>query len=171
MQFFPSSVVSILLYGCTTWTLIKRIEKKLDGYYARMLRAILNKSKKQHPTKQQLCGYQTPMSKTIKIRRTWHARQCISKDETITDVLLWTPSHGRASVGQPAKTYLQQLCTDTGCSQENQPKAMYDRDQCRERERERERESEKSILARHDDEDNEDVLWFRRKITFNKIDR
>ena len=42
-SFFQAAVVSILLYGCTTWTLTKRLEKKLDGNYTRMLRAILNK--------------------------------------------------------------------------------------------------------------------------------
>ena len=29
-------VVSILLYGCTTWTLTKRLKKKLDGNYTRI---------------------------------------------------------------------------------------------------------------------------------------
>ena len=43
-SFFQAAVISILLYGCTTWTLTKRLEKKLDGNYTRMLRAILNKS-------------------------------------------------------------------------------------------------------------------------------
>ena len=43
-SFFQAAVASILLYGCTTWTLTKRLEKKLDGNYTRMLRAILNKS-------------------------------------------------------------------------------------------------------------------------------
>ena len=47
--FFQAAVVSILLYGCTTWTLTKRLEKKLDGNYTRMLRGILNKSWRQHP--------------------------------------------------------------------------------------------------------------------------
>ena len=46
-SFFQAAVVSILLYGCTTWMLIKRMEKKLDGNYTRMLRAILNKSWRQ----------------------------------------------------------------------------------------------------------------------------
>ena len=50
-SFFQATVVSILLYGCTTWTLTKRPEKKLDGNYTRMLRAILNKSWRQHPTR------------------------------------------------------------------------------------------------------------------------
>ena len=43
-SFFQSAVVSILLYGCTTWTPTKRLEKKIDGNYTRMLRANLNKS-------------------------------------------------------------------------------------------------------------------------------
>ena len=51
-SFFQAAVVSILLYGCTTWTVTKRMEKKLDSNYTRMLRAILNKSWRQHPTKQ-----------------------------------------------------------------------------------------------------------------------
>ena len=52
--FFQAAVVSILLYGCTIWTLTKRIEKRLDGNYTRMLQAILNNSWRQRLTKQQL---------------------------------------------------------------------------------------------------------------------
>ena len=57
-----------------------------------------------------------------------------------SDVLLWTHSHGRESVGQPARTYLQELYTDTGFNLEDLPETMdY-------------RESGKSVLAsRHDD--------------------
>ena len=68
-SFFQVAVVSILLYGCSTWTLTKRLEKKLDGNYTRMLRAILNKSKRQHPTKHQLYGHLPPITKTIQVRR------------------------------------------------------------------------------------------------------
>ncbi len=64
-SFFQAAVVSILLYGCTTWTLTKRLEKKLDDNYTRMLRAILNKSWRQHPTRQQLYGHLPPITKTI----------------------------------------------------------------------------------------------------------
>ena len=91
-SFFQAAVVSILLYGCTTWTLTKRQENKLDGNYTRMLRAILNKSWQQHPTRHQLYGHLPPMTKTIQARRTRHAGHCWrSKDELISDVLLWTP--------------------------------------------------------------------------------
>ena len=113
----------------TTWTLTKRLEKKLDGNYTRMLRAILNKSWRQHPTKHQLYGYLPPITKTIQVRQTRHAGHCWrSRDE-----LLWTSTYGRAKAGRPARTYIQQLCEDTGCSPEDLPEAMNDREKWRER--------------------------------------
>ena len=48
-SFFQAAFVSILQYGCTTWTLTKRLEKKLDDNHTRMFRAILNKSWQQYP--------------------------------------------------------------------------------------------------------------------------
>ena len=82
--FFQAAVASILLYGCTTWTLTKRLEKKLDGNYTRMLRAILNKSWRQHPTRHQLYGHLPPITKTIQVRRARHAGHCWrSRDEVM----------------------------------------------------------------------------------------
>ena len=133
-SFFQAAVTSILLYGCTTWTLTKRLEKKLDGNYTRMLRAILNKSWQQHPTRHQLYGHLPPITKTIQVRRTRHAGHCWrSRNELIRDVLLWIPTHGRAKAGRPARTYIQQLCEDTGCCPEDLPRAMNDREEWRER--------------------------------------
>ena len=113
-SFFQAAVVSILLYRCTTWTLTKRMEKKLDSNYTRVLRAILNESGRQHSTKQQLNGYLPTITKTIQIRRTRHAGHCWrSKDKLTRNVLLWTPAHGQARVERPARTYIQQFCVDT----------------------------------------------------------
>ena len=133
-SFFQAAVVSILLYGCTTWALTKRLKKKLDGNYTRMLRVILNKSWRQHPTKHQLYGHLPPVTKTIQIRWTRHAGHCWrSKDEFIRDVLLWTPAYGQVKAGWPARTYIQQLCEDTEFSPEDLPEAMNDREKWRER--------------------------------------
>ena len=107
-SFFQAAVVSILLYGCTTWTLTKRLEKKLDDNYTRMLRAILNKSWRQHLTRHQLYGHLPPITKTIQARRTRQAGHCWrSKDELISKVLLWTLTYGRAKAGRPARTYIE----------------------------------------------------------------
>ena len=133
-SFFQAAVASILLYGCTSWTLTKRLEKKLDGNYTRMLLAILNKSWRQHPKRHQLYGHLPPITKTIQVRRARHAGHCWrSRDELIRDVLLWTPAHGRAKAGRPAQTYIQQLCEDTGCCPGDLPRAMNDREEWRER--------------------------------------
>ena len=132
-SFFQAAVVSILLYGCTTWTLTKQLEKKLDGNYTRMLRAILNKSWRQHPTRRQLYGHLPPITKTIQVRLARHAGHCWrSKDELVSDVLLWTPTYGQAKAGRPARTCIQQLCEDTGCNPEDLPEAMNDREKWRE---------------------------------------
>ena len=53
-SFFGAAVVSILLYGCTTWTLTKRLEKK------------------QHPTRHQLYGHLPSITKAIQVRRIRH---------------------------------------------------------------------------------------------------
>ena len=131
---FQAAVVSVLLYGCTTWTLTKRLEKKLDGNYTRMLRAILNKSWQQHPTRRQLYGHLPPVTKTIQARRTRHVgHSWRRKNEIVSDVLLWTHAYGQSKAGRPARTYIQQLCDDTGCNPEDLPEAMNDRETWRER--------------------------------------
>ena len=89
--FFQAAVISILLYGCITWMLTKHMERKLDGNCSKMLQSVLNKSWKQHPTKQQLYGHLPPFLKTIQIRRAKHVGHCSrNKGELISDVLLWT---------------------------------------------------------------------------------
>ena len=70
-----------------------------------------------------------------------------------SDVLLWTPTHGRAKAGRPARTYILQLCEDTGCSPEDLPEAMNDREKWRERE---------SLLAARHDDDDDDGTYLRK---------
>ena len=99
-----------------------------------MLRAILNKSWRQNPTQHQLYGHLPPITKTIQVRWTRHAGYCWrSRDKLKSGVLLWTPSYGRPKAGRPARTYIQQLCEDTGYSSEDLPEVMNDREEWRER--------------------------------------
>ena len=64
-----------------------------------------------------------------------------------SDVLPWTPTYGRAKAERPARTYIQQLYKDTGCSPEDLLEAMNDREKWRER-------------VRDDDDDDDEVLIF-----------
>ena len=112
-----------------------RLRKKAaSAVAAAAASAIVNKSWRQHSTRHQLYGHLPPITKTIQVRRTRHAGHCWrSRDELISDVLLWTPTYGRAKAGRPARTYIQQLCEDMGCSPEDLPEAMNDREKWRER--------------------------------------
>ena len=95
-------------------------------------------------------GHLPPITKTIQVRRTRHAGHCWrSKDELISDVILWTPTYGQAKARRPARTYIQQLCEDTGCNPEDLLEAMKIIG------RSGERGSGISVLAaRHDDDDD-----------------
>ena len=124
-SFFQAAAVSIQLYGFTTWTLTKRREKKLDGNYTIMLGAILNKSWRQHPTNSSCTATYHTSRKLLRTRHAGHYWR--SREELISDVLPWTPSHRRAKAGRPARTYIQQLCADTGCSLKDLPGVMDDR--------------------------------------------
>ena len=89
---------------------------------------------RQHPTRCQLYGHLPPITKIIQVRRTRHAGHCWrNRDELISDILLWTPTYGQAKAGRPARTYIQQLCEDTGCSLEDLLEAMNDWEKWRER--------------------------------------
>ena len=114
--------------------LTQRREKKIEDDCTRMLRAILNRSRKHHPTNEQLYDHLPLISKTIEIRRTRFAVHCLrSKNGLISDIFLWTPSDGRAGVKRLTRTYLQQIWSDTWCFLKGLPKAMNDRDEWKER--------------------------------------
>ena len=67
--FFQTITVTVLLYDCTIWTLTKPLKERHDDNYTRMSLAALNKSWKQHPTKQQLFSHLPPkLSETSKMR-------------------------------------------------------------------------------------------------------
>ena len=133
--------MTILLYGCTTWTLTKCIKKNLDGKFTRMLWAILNKSWKQQPTKQQLYDRLPSISKTMLVWRTRYAGHCRwSKDELMSGVLLWTP-HMNVTM----------LADQRGLMYIRRERLMTGKDGGRllekKREREREKEPWKSVLS------------------------
>ena len=119
-DFLQAVTELVRLYGCTTMTLTKHFEKKLDGNYARMPRLDLNKSWKQHTSKQQLYGHLPPISQIIQVIRTFI--QCSSKVsifwDYINNVLLLTPTHRHTCVDDQQRL-MYKLCVNTGCSLED----------------------------------------------------
>ena len=113
-------------YGEKAW---QQLQKKAASYIEQVLEATPHKTVAIRPP--------TTHPKTNKVRRSRHAgHRWRSKDEVICDILLWTPLHGRAKAGCQARTYIEQLCADTGYSRGDMPGAMDERDEWRERMRE-----------------------------------
>ena len=133
------------------------MEKKLDGNYTRMLRAILNKSWQQHPTRRQLYCHLPPVTKTIQARRTRHAGHCWrSKDEIVSDVLLWTPAYDQSNAGRSARTYSSYVMIRDVTLKTRRRRWMIGR--------RGERGSGISVLAaRNDDDDDDDDIRYRYK--------
>ena len=67
----------------------------------------------------------------VRTGRPAFARPCVGVHKS--DVLLWTPTHGRVKAGRPERTYILQLCEDTESCPEDLPEAMNDREKWRER--------------------------------------
>ena len=133
-NFFRATVESILLYGSSAWTTTKKLENKLDGTYTRMLRAVLNKSWREHPTKEELYGKIPAITSLIKERRTRFAGHCYrSKEELASDLILWIPAHGHTQVGRPQMSYIDQLAKDADMEIEDLKSAMTNRDVWRRR--------------------------------------
>ena len=104
-SFFQAAVVSVLLYGCTTWMLSKRIEKKekawrqLHKNAANNIEQVLEAAP--HKTAAAV-RHLPPIMKTIQVRWTRHAGYCWKSREwthkwrTPVNPLTWT-SKGRTS--------------------------------------------------------------------------
>lgn len=94
-NFLRAAVDTVLLYGSTTWILIKQHEAGLNRTY---------KNDQIH-FKHQLETTLPSNSTSIRERRMQFAGHSLRiKEELVSAVLLWKPNYGRTFVGRLAKT-------------------------------------------------------------------
>ena len=99
-----------------------------------MLRAILDMHGSTHSSKEHLYSNLVQITSAIKERKTRFAGHCYrNKDEVVSDLILWTPKHGKEKFGRPSKTYTKQLTENTDCQLKDLPKAMDNREYWRAR--------------------------------------
>eukprot|EP00111_Clytia_hemisphaerica_P012249 TCONS_00035971-protein len=89
VQLFKSTVESILLYSCESWSLTSTLTKKLDGGYTRMLRKVKNIQSNVHITNKVLYGKLHRLSSLIQKRRLQLAGHVIRGNEPASKLLLW----------------------------------------------------------------------------------
>ncbi len=128
VNIFQATVESILLYGSETWTVTTKVRKILDGCYTRLLRSALDVGWQSHTSNKELYGDLPRVSDKIKKRRLQFAGHCLrSSGQVVSDLVLWTPMHGKRSVGRPTRTYVDLLCQDTGQTPAELKTCMEDR--------------------------------------------
>ena len=126
VKIFRATIEPILLYGSETWTLSRKLEKRLDGTYTRLLRRAQNLSWKSHPSISQIYNKLPRVSSLVKYRRVQFAGHCFRADaEVISSLLLWRPSYGKSR--RRKLSFPDVISRDTGFSTEDLRTAMRDR--------------------------------------------
>ena len=86
------------LYGNETWTLIKSLEKIIDGTYTRLLRMAFKVSWSEHLTNSKRYGNLLKVSEKIRLRRLKISGHCVRHLEEIAfDLILLQPSQRRTN--------------------------------------------------------------------------
>ena len=115
VSLFKSTVESVLIYGCQTWTINKALEKIMNGCYTRMLRMILNISWKQKLTNKLLYQDLPKLTEIVRVRRLKIAGHCVRHPEEIAHhLILWEPTKGKRNRGRRAVNFMDNLKEDTG---------------------------------------------------------
>ena len=105
IQFFRSTVESVMLYGAESWTLTNEICRRLDGTCARMLRAVLGFTWRDRITNNDLYGILSKITAVLSVRRLrFIGHMWRRKEELVCQVLMWEPKQGTRKRGRPAIT-------------------------------------------------------------------
>ena len=128
LRLMHTTVESVLLYGCETWTLTKTLLKQLDGTYTRILRMILNVHWSQKVTNEVLYGAIENIFTKIRRRFLKFAEHCLRRDdEVVSDLVLWEPTHGTRIRGRQPESYIRNLERQTGIPASEMRVAMMNR--------------------------------------------
>ena len=131
-RLFRSTVESVFLYGSAAWTLTETLAKKIDGCFTRLLRSALGFTWKDHVSNKELYAEVPKATDTVKQKRLKLAGHCYRHpEEAASNLVLWTPNHGKRGRGRPARTFVQQLRDDTGLKEREMASLMMMRDQWR----------------------------------------
>ncbi|KAJ8375765.1 hypothetical protein SKAU_G00063450 [Synaphobranchus kaupii] len=113
-KLFVSTVESVLLYGAETWTLTAAQEKSLDGCYTRMLHMAQDVFWMEHMSNVDLYVDLPLVTSKIRQRRLRLAGHSVRHPDLIASKLvLWEPTHGKATRGAKRITYTDMLRKDT----------------------------------------------------------
>ena len=111
LKLYKSLVVSILLYGCESWTLTADLERRIQAFEHKCLRKLLHISHTEHKTNEFvrqlvfiLAGKQEPLLAVVKRRKlAWYGH--ISRHDTLSKTIFQGTVEGKRSRGRPRKSW------------------------------------------------------------------
>lgn len=114
-QLFQSLVVSILLYGCETWTMLAETERRIQTFETKCLRKLLRISYFEHKTNdyvrsmvKNLVGPQEPLLATAKRRKlAWFGH--IVRHDNLSKTIMQGTVEGRRRRGRQRKSWCDNI--------------------------------------------------------------
>ena len=114
-KLYKALVVSILLYGCESWTLTAESTKKIQSFETKCFRRLLGISWKDHKTNdfvrdqiKQLAGPQEPLLATIKKKKlTWYGH--VARHNTLPKTVLQGTLEGGRKRGRQVKCWMDNI--------------------------------------------------------------
>ena len=111
IKLFRSLVLSILLYGCESWTLTAELEKKIQAFEMKCYRRLLQISWTQHKTNEfvknqvtMLAGPQEPLLAIVKRRKlAWFGH--VTRHNTLSKTIMQGTLEGGRRRGRPRKSW------------------------------------------------------------------
>ena len=114
-RLYKTLVISILLYGCESWTLYAETERKIQAFETKCLRKLLRISYKEHKTNdyvwstvKNLVGPQEPLLTTIKRRKLMWFGHHLRHDSLSKTILQGTVEGGRRR-GRQTKSWVANI--------------------------------------------------------------
>ena len=117
-QIFNSCIVPAFSYGCQTWTLNKKLEKKIQVLQNSMERAMLNIQLKDKirisKIKKQMFGNTNLLHYVRRLKWDWAGHVCRLKDQRWTQIItFWQPLRGRRP-GKQKGRWMDDITNFTG---------------------------------------------------------
>ena len=115
MKLFRSLVLSILLYGCESWTLTAELERRIEAFETKSYRRMLGISWFQHKTNEyvlnkvfSLAGPQEPLLSIVKRRKlSWFGHT--TRHDSLSKTILQGTLEGKRKRGRQRKCWMDNI--------------------------------------------------------------
>ena len=114
VEIFQASVISILLYGCESWTVDNQLESKINSFAMTCYRSFLGVKRLDRVPNVDILNRvkMPPLINLVRKRQLgWlgHALRTSEEQDTARTFALYVPEHGNIRRGRPTLTYKQQI--------------------------------------------------------------